>query len=101
MRKILSISQSHAHIPGSKSSKLCADSVKRAPQFDAWIDMYGGEEFEKEVKDYIAMVDAACESASPEELEAMKRHFFMSCKLEHMFWDSATNMMEWPSIGGL
>ena len=30
-------------------------SVKRPEQFDAWIDMYGGEDFEKEVKDYIAI----------------------------------------------
>jgi len=33
------------------------DSVDRIPQFDAWIDLYASEEFEKEVKDYIAMVD--------------------------------------------
>lgn len=63
--------------------------------------MYGGEDFEKEVKDYIAMVDIACKSATVEELEEMKRHFVMSCKLEHMFWDQAFHMMKWPEIGGL
>jgi thiaminase/transcriptional activator TenA len=76
-------------------------SVKRPPAFDAWIDMYGGDDFEKEVKDYIAMVDAACKTASDSELLAMKKHFLMSCKLEHMFWDQATNMMKWPEIGGM
>ena len=76
-------------------------SVKRPPQFDAWIDMYGGEEFEKEVKDYIAMVDNACKGASEAELEEMKKHFLMSCKLEHMFWDQATTTMKWPEIGGM
>jgi hypothetical protein len=75
-------------------------SVTRCPEFDAWIDMYGGEEFEKEVKDYIAMVDIACQSASPESLEIMKRHFIMSCKLEHMFWDQASERMTWPDILG-
>lgn len=63
--------------------------------------MYGGEDFEREVKAYISMVDVACESATTEEFDAMKKHFFMSCKLEHMFWDQASNMMKWPEIGGL
>lgn len=77
------------------------DSVKRPPEFDAWINMYGGEDFEREVKAFIAMVDAACESATAEEFNEMKTHFFMSCKLEHMFWDQASNMMKWPTIGGI
>ena len=71
-------------------------SVKRPPQFDAWIDMYGGDDFEKEVRDYIAMVDAACETADPDTLRRMETHFIMCCKLEHMFWDQAQDCMEWP-----
>jgi len=94
-------------------SKL-GDSVSRPAPFDAWIDMYGGEDFEKEVKDYIAMVDAACQRikqdaeksgddnvAAQNELKEMQRHFNMSCKLEHMFWDQASTMMNWPDIGGM
>jgi thiaminase len=49
--------------------------------------MYGGEDFEKEVKDYIAMVDAACKKADDTTLQKMEHHFIMNCKLEHMFWD--------------
>ena len=82
-------------------TKVFFSSVKRPPQFDAWIDMYGGEDFEKDVKDYIALVDAACQAATAEELDQMKRHFLMSCKLEHMFWDQAIHIMKWPEIGGL
>jgi thiaminase/transcriptional activator TenA len=63
--------------------------------------MYGGDDFEKEVKDYIAMVEAACKTVDAAELKEMEKHFFMSCKLEHMFWDQATNMMKWPEIGGM
>lgn len=74
------------------------DSVKRPPQFDAWIDMYSGDDFEKEVKEYIAMVDAACKTADEATLKEMEKHFIMSCKLEHMFWDQAQNKMEWPDI---
>lgn len=73
-------------------------SVKRPASYDAWIDMYGGEDFEKEVKDYIAMVDAACKTAGSETLKQMEKHFVMSCKLEHMFWDQASSKMQWPKI---
>jgi len=79
----------------------------RPEQYDAWIDMYGGDDFEREVKEYIEMVDRACHRLqqgeatttaenSDEELRMMKHHFIMSCKLEHMFWDQASTMMEWP-----
>ena len=68
--------------------------------FDAWIDMYGGDDFEKEVYDYIELVDAAVEGADEETVAKMKDHFLMSCKLEHMFWDQAENLMKWPDIVG-
>ena len=74
------------------------DSVKRSPQFDAWIDMYGGEEFEKEVKDYIAIVDDVAKRSDEATVKKMEEHFIMSCKLEHMFWDQAQELMQWPKI---
>lgn len=72
------------------------DTVERPPQFDAWIDMYGGPDFEKEVTDYIALVDAHAKEASPEVLANMQQHFLTCCKLEHMFWDQASDCMQWP-----
>ena len=85
------------------------DTVTRLPQYDAWIDMYGGDEFEKEVNDYIAMVnDAITKICNSDEytsekkdtiLKEMEKHFQMCCKLEHMFWDQASNIMTWPQIG--
>jgi thiaminase/transcriptional activator TenA len=90
------------------------DTVSRPPPFDEWIDMYGGEEFEEKVKEYIDMVNAACQALRSEatngliaeedanqELNEMLKHFIMSCKLEHMFWDQATTMLKWPEIGGM
>lgn len=35
--------------------------------------MYAGEEFEKDVKDYIAMVDAACKTADEATLKEMEK----------------------------
>jgi thiaminase/transcriptional activator TenA len=72
-------------------------SVKRPAVFDAWIDMYGGEDFAKEVREYIAMVNVACADPSS-DVEQMKDHFIMSCKLEHMFWDQAACLMQWPEL---
>ena len=75
------------------------DSVNRPPQFDAWIDMYAGDNFEREVKEYIQIVDdAAIKSADKETLQQMEEHFIMSCKLEHMFWDQAAELMQWPQF---
>jgi thiaminase/transcriptional activator TenA len=89
---------------GDASSKS-----KRKPQYDAWIDMYAGDEFEKHVKDYLVMVNAECariqsnetDKDSKEMLASMQQHFIMGCKLEHMFWDQAQTNMQWPNLGGL
>ena len=75
-------------------------TVSRCPQFDAWIDMYAGEAFESEVRGYIAMVDVVAKQADGETLQNMEKHFLMSCKLEHMFWDQAKDLMQWPDIEG-
>lgn len=77
----------------SKSTK-----VGRPAQFDAWIDMYSGEEFETEVKDYIAIVDKAAAVANDETMKKMKEHFTMCCKLEYMFWTQAQTLMTWPDF---
>ena len=83
------------------------DSVKRIAQFDAWIDLYGSEEFEKEVSDYIAMVDDIGKDeiyvndydGDAEAMQSkMQEHFIMCCKLEHMFWDQANSLMKWPDL---
>lgn len=74
---------------------------KRPPQFDAWIDMYAGKEFDEKVNDYVALVDAECRNASEDEFAEMQEHFNMGCKLEHMFWDQALSLMEWPTVGGM
>jgi len=80
----------------------------RKPQYDAWIDMYAGDEFEKEVNDFIAMVNAECERLqsnvdedNSDALARMQQHFVMGCKLEHMFWDQASTRLQWPNLGGL
>lgn len=60
--------------------------------------MYGGEDFESEVRDYIVMVDAACQTVDDATVQEMQKHFIMCCKLEHMFWDQAQTLMDWPPV---
>ena len=74
------------------------ETRKAVAPYDAWIDLYASPQFEKEVKDYIAMVDRAAEEADEESLKRMEEHFIMACRLEHMFWDQAQDMMEWPEL---
>lgn len=60
--------------------------------------MYGGDDFARDVKAYISMTDAACETADDSTLLEMEKHFIVSCKLEHMFWDQASSLLEWPDF---
>lgn len=74
------------------------DAVQRYPQFDEWIDMYSGDEFEKHVNEYIAIVNSVAAGVDDGKFNLMKQHFLIACKLEHMFWDQAMSLMQWPSI---
>ena len=87
---------SAAAMPGTATA---TGVTQRLAQFDAWIDMYAGEEFANEVHDFIRMTDVAAQGATEEVRACMKDHFLMSVKLEHMFWDQAVDLMKWPAIG--
>lgn len=58
--------------------------------------MYGGDEFEKEVLDYIVMVDVACKTADADTLKKMQTHFTMSCKLERKY--GSRNEPKWRLV---
>lgn len=57
--------------------------------YDKWIDMYGGEEFEKEVKDYKQIIEDAAEGVEEEGREKMREHMKRGCIMEYMFWDQS------------
>ena len=64
--------------------------------YQAWIDTYAGEEFEKAVDAVIAVVDDVAKQASPRTLAAMHHAFRRATQLEWMFWDSAYREEAWP-----
>ncbi|WP_342361663.1 thiaminase II [Terrarubrum flagellatum] len=64
--------------------------------YQAWIDAYGGEEFQDGVARMIGLVDDAARDQSPATIASMHRAFTMSTKMEWMFWDSAYRLESWP-----
>ena len=44
------------------------------------------------------MVDNAAKDLDEESISKMEEHFMMSCKLEHMFWDQAQELLQWPDL---
>ncbi len=76
------------------------DTVSRSPQYDAWIDMYASDEFEKDVQDYKSIVDdvMAQDDCDGGMVQRMQEHFIKCCELEHMFWDQAESLLDWPDF---
>lgn len=83
-----------------KLREKLGDSVIRSPQFDAWIDLYASDEFEKDVQDYKSIVDdvIAQDDCDEQMVERMQEHFVKCCELEHMFWDQAEGLLQWPDF---
>lgn len=77
--------------------KELGDSVSRPKQFDAWIDMYGGEDFAKEVRDYIRMTENAAKEASAEEVERMRGKIFKFLNTMMFFTQFSTTQFPFSS----
>ncbi len=68
----------------------------RPNPYQAWIDTYAGEEFERAVDAVIAVADDIARGASSRTSDAMHGAFTRATQLEWMFWDSAYRLGEWP-----
>ena len=66
--------------------------------YSKWIDMYGGEEFEAEVKEYLGIAEECAVRVDDKGRERMKEIFHRGCVLEYMFWDSSLNLSSFPSF---
>lgn len=64
--------------------------------YQAWIDTYAGDEFEKAVRAVIATTDEVASRASDDAIAAMHDAFTRATQLEWMFWDSAYRLADWP-----
>ena len=65
--------------------------------YQAWIDTYRDEGgFGETVREVLAHVDAAFETASVGERAMMREVYLTAVRYEWMFWDSAYRLEAWP-----
>lgn len=64
-------------------------------QYANWIATYAGEEFGSIVNKAIALCDAAANTATAAQQEAMTAAFVTASRLEFAFWDSAYKLEKW------
>jgi thiaminase (transcriptional activator TenA) len=66
------------------------------PRYQKWIDTYGGEEFESEVRDVIDVINKLGPELSSAERVRVHRHFRATSRYEWMFWDMGYRQEAWP-----
>lgn len=64
------------------------------PLYKKWISTYGGEEYEKGVRDVLNIVNSF--KLTEEQKETIKKHFRIASIFEYMFWDSAYRLETFP-----
>jgi thiaminase/transcriptional activator TenA len=73
---------------------ILARSVEGNP-YQAWVDTYAGEEFDRQVDEAIAFCNAAAERSTPAVRRAMTEAFVTAARLEFDFWDGAYRLRKW------
>jgi len=66
------------------------------PRYQKWIDTYGGEEFDAEVRDVIAVADTLGPGLAVAERERTHRNFRATSRYEWMFWEMGFRQETWP-----
>jgi len=66
------------------------------PRYQKWIDTYGGEEFDAEVRDVMAVTDRLGPALSQAERDLVRGHFVATSRYEWMFWDMGYRRETWP-----
>ena len=66
------------------------------PRYQRWIDTYGGDEFDAEVREVLAVTDQLGPDLGPAERARAHRHFRATSRYEWMFWDMAYRLETWP-----
>ena len=68
------------------------------PVYQRWIEMYVADDFEEGVSGVQEAVAAAARQTSDAVQERMVEHATIACRYEWLFWDSAYNDHQWPSL---
>ena len=74
---------------------ILANQVKENNPFQAWINLYVGDEFALSVEKAIRICDELAEACTDAQQNAMTDVFVICSKMEWMFWDSAYRLEQW------
>jgi thiaminase/transcriptional activator TenA len=66
------------------------------PRYQKWIDTYGGDEYDAEVREVIDVTDELGPVLSDAERERVRGHFRATSRYEWMFWDMGYRREAWP-----
>jgi thiaminase (transcriptional activator TenA) len=66
------------------------------PRYQRWIDTYGGEEFDADVREVLAVADRLGPGLGAAERARAHRHFRVTSRYEWMFWDMGYRQEAWP-----
>ena len=66
------------------------------PDYQRWIDMYGGVDFEATVSKARVLMDQTAEALTAAQRAACVQHFCMCTRLEYMFFDAPYKGETWP-----
>ncbi|MCT8972407.1 thiaminase II [Microbaculum sp. A6E488] len=81
---------------GEVGKDILANATTPDNPYQAWIDTYGGEDFQAAVDGAIATTDRVAAGETLATREAMHLAFQRAMQLEWMFWDSAHRLEAWP-----
>jgi thiaminase (transcriptional activator TenA) len=67
------------------------------PRYQAWIDVYGGDQFAAAAEGAIAACDAALAGLHDDALSAARENALVAARFEWLFWDAAWADERWPA----
>jgi thiaminase/transcriptional activator TenA len=79
-----------------EAGKKLAGKTSPVEEYQQWIRQYAGADYEKSVREAIAILDAAAELAAPDARARALEAFERSARYEWMFWEMAWRMEGWP-----
>lgn len=66
------------------------------PLYQQWIDTYAGEEFARDVREILGLVDQMAPGLTSDQREALARHWETGVKMEYLFWDMGWTLQPAP-----
>lgn len=76
--------------------KELAKKGSKNPAYQKWIAMYASSDYERSVREALAIMDGSIGRAGEEERASARAHFIRSARYEFMFWDMAWRKETWP-----